>query len=212
MVVGSRLYDVLRDGELRAWDTAGTTTNRTAVWHTAADQATPGTTFYGAPTYATGVLYLLDSQGAIEAVRASDGVRLWTSEQTTSFGTTDHSALLVVGTTILVKGYSPNGSVRAFSTADGSLLWGGSTTELPGTDGVRPLVSDGTLAFTKSGCDLYALSIATGAIAWHTEVIPGASANCFDYTAGIDAPVVVGAWSTSASGKASRPSTQPPER
>ena len=192
VVVGSRLYDVTRDGELRAWDTTGTTTNRVALWHATADQTTAGTTFYGAPTYSAGVLYLLDSRGALEAVRASDGVGLWTSDTTLGFGTNDHTAPLVVGTTILVETWTPTSEVHAFSTVDGSPLWGGASTTLAGTDGTRPLVSDGTLAFAKSGCDLYALSVATGAIAWQTEIVPGGSSGCIDYTAGIDSPVVVG--------------------
>ena len=190
VVVGTRLYDVDRAGELKAWDTAGTATNRAPVWHTPADQTSAGTYFNGAPTYSGGVLYLLDSRGALEAVRASDGVRLWTSSTTSTFGTSQGSAPLVVGTRILVKDYGRG--VRAFSTVDGSPLWGGAATVPPRRRRRSgPLSSDGTLAFTKAGCDLYALRLTTGAVAWHTEIVPRRTASCYDYTAGIDAPIVV---------------------
>jgi hypothetical protein len=180
VVVGGRVYDVAGDGTLRAWSTAGTTANRPALWTTTT--ANPASAvFSGQVTESGGVLYARDQSGALHAIRASDGQRLWRADVPNG-GT---GLPLVVGGRVLVTdGF---GDLRAYATASGASSWGGAATDLSGAYVSAVLATDGTRAYAWMGCVAYAITLATGAIAWSTDISSG---NCGAGSGALAPPVL----------------------
>ena len=174
IVVGSRVIDVDMVGRLAAYDTAGTTANRAPAW---ALTALGGASYPDAPTEAAGVLYLFDSNRFLDAVRASDGVRLWHVDVG---GPVQYqrSELLVVGSRVLFL--NSEYDLVARNTADGSAAWGGSAVPLDGNElsGSPVLATDGTRAFVLADCEVKAVTASTGAVAWTVPVKAGGSTNC----------------------------------
>ena len=167
--VGGRLYATGMDGVLRAWSATGTTTNRVPVWTASAD---PNEQLVSAPTESAGTLYVVGSDAAVYAIRASDGVRLWrqTTDPDVSQYASPVAAPLVVGGKVIVAGYRPNlgtAGAWALSASTGALAWGGVAKDLtvPGANpSVQlPAASDGSRVFIELGCEVQALDLATGA-------------------------------------------------
>ena len=154
---GTRMYGVQWDGLLKAWDTTGSTANRTPVWEVKPD----GAMFNGGVTIAGNRILVRDDSGHIYARDLATGAPLWQTASTpgTPFGP---EGPLVVGSTVVVRDGS--NSVRAYSLSDGTPLWGGAAA--PVTNVYRPVSSDGTRLFAVGQCRLHALSLATGAVVW----------------------------------------------
>ena len=188
VTVGTRLYDVGVDGVLRAWETTGSTTNRPALWtadpETGAD---PASSFVASPVVASDRLIVLDAQTHLNAVRASDGVPLWRTTDPVS--TSYLNPPLVVGSSILV--ITQTGGVKAYSAATGAPLWGGAETSAADDFMSTSLSSNGTLAYTVTGCELYALNVSTGAIVWHTPMSAPLNPACSFFIDYSPPPIVV---------------------
>lgn len=175
VVVGSRVIDIDKIGRLAAYGTTGTTANRAPQWTlTALD----GATYPDAPFEAGGVLYLFDSNRALDAVRASDGVRLWHVTPADPPYQYQRNEVLVVGSRVLFL----NGSydLVARNASDGSAAWGGAAVALDGNElsGSVVLATDGTRAFVVANCEVRAITVATGAVAWTVPVKEGGTTNC----------------------------------
>jgi outer membrane protein assembly factor BamB len=172
---GDRLYDVGVDGVLRAWDTTGNATNRPPLW-TAVPDTGDGQpqTYMGSPVVAGDRLIVFDVLGHLSAVRVSDGETLWRTAAPVPVAYT--RGPLVVGTSILV--ITADGGVKAFSTTTGTALWGGSETSVADDFMSTTMSSDGTLAFAVTGCELYAIRLSNGTIAWHTPVSADPDISC----------------------------------
>jgi outer membrane protein assembly factor BamB len=174
VVIGSRVYDVDLIGRLGAWNTGGTSKTVTPAWsYTATGD---GIYYPDSPTESGGVLYIRDSSNYLDAIRASDGVRLWHVD--VGSRTTLRNELLVQGGKILLQ--DENYDLRAFNTSDGSPAWGGAVVTLDGNEasGAIVLPTDGTRAFVLANCEVKAVTIATGAVAWTVPVKAGGSTNC----------------------------------
>ena len=115
-----------------------------------------------------------------------DGAPLWRVASDVS--TYPFKGVLVTGTTIL--GITHSGGVKAYSVTDGSPLWGGIEAAAPTDFYSTSLSTDGTLAYTVTACELYAIRVSNGTIAWHTPVSadPGGVCGFLDYA---PAPIVV---------------------
>ncbi|MGN6694786.1 MAG: putative Ig domain-containing protein [Aquihabitans sp.] len=174
IVVGSRVIDADMVGRLAAYDTTGTAANRSPVWSLTAKD---GAYYPDAPVESGGVLYLFDSNRYLDAVRASDGVRLWHVD-VGGPPQYQRNELLVVGTRILFL----NGEydLVARNTSDGSAAWSGAVVTLDGNElsGSPVLASDGTRAFVLANCEVKAVTASTGAVAWTVPVKAGGSTNC----------------------------------
>ena len=131
-------------------------------------------------------LILLDQSGYLNARSTVDGAPLW--RVASDLSTYPFKGVLVTGTTIL--GITHTGGVKAYSVTDGSPLWGGSEAAAPTDFYTTTLSTDGTLVFTVTACELYAIRVSNGTIAWHTPVSadPGAYCGFIDYS---PAPIVV---------------------
>ena len=110
-----------------------------------------------------------DDAGRVHAVRASDGQHLWSTDSVA--GTYD--APLVVGASVFVRDF--NNRIAAFSATDGAPLWGGVASTVDKF--YSSLSSDGTRIYGVSECELYAINVSDGEVAWHTPVV-AASAGC----------------------------------
>ncbi len=187
--MGNRLYEVGVDGVLRAWDTTGSTTNRAPLWNVLpATGSDPATGFTSTPFVDGTRLIVLDQAGFLNARSTVDGAPLWRVASDVS--TYPFKGVLVTGTTIL--GITQTGGVKAYSVTDGSPLWGGTEAAAPSADFYSTSLStDGTLVYTVTACELYAIRVSNGTTAWHTPISadPAASCGFLDYAA---APVVVG--------------------
>jgi outer membrane protein assembly factor BamB len=174
VVVGTRVIDVDKIGRLAAYDTAGTTANRAPVWSLSALE---GAYYPDAPVESGGTLYLLDSNRKLDAVRASDGVRLWHVDVG---GPVQYlrNELLVVGSRVLFL--NSDYDLIARNTSDGSASWGGAAVALDGNElfGSPVLATDGTRAFVLANCEVKAVTASTGAVAWTVPVKAGGSTNC----------------------------------
>ena len=158
---GTRMYGVQWDGFLKAWDTTGSTANRTPEWAVKPD----GASFMGGATIAGNRILVRDEYGHIYARDLATGAQVWrtTDSPGIAFG---HEGPMVVGSTVVVRDGA--NSVRAYSLTTGAPLWGGEAA--PVTNVYRPTSSDGTLIFAVGQCQLYALSLTTGAIVWQTPM------------------------------------------
>ncbi len=188
VTVGDRLYVVGVDGALHAWDTTGGATNRAALW-----SATPAgaggslNAFTSSPVVDGTRLLVLDQQGHLSSVRTSDGVTGWRTADPVPAG--GSSRITVVGTTVLVL--TSTGGVKAFSATTGAPLWGGAETAADTDFWMTSLSSNGTLAYALTGCELFAIRVSDGTVAWRTRV-PGDPATPCDYYLGLaPAPAVV---------------------
>ena len=158
---GTRMYGVQWDGYLKAWDTTGSTANRAPVWSVKPDDAN----FGGGATIAGSRILVSDDSGHIYARDLATGAPLWrtTDAPGIPFG---YEGPLVVGSTVVVRDAA--NSVRAYALATGAPLWGGAAA--PVTNVYRPVSSDGTRIFAVGQCQLYALSLATGAVLWQVPM------------------------------------------
>lgn len=174
VVVGTRVYDVDQIGRLSAWNTGGSSKTQAPVWSATATGT--NISYPDSPTESGGVLYIRDSSTYLDAIRASDGVRLWHVD--VGNRTTSRNELLVQGGKVLLQ--DENYDLRAFNTSDGSPAWGGAVVTLDGNElsGALVLASDGTRAFVLANCEVKAVTIATGAVAWTVPVKAGGSTNC----------------------------------
>jgi hypothetical protein len=174
VVVGSRVIDVDMVGRLAAYDATGSAANRAPVWSLTAKD---GAYYPDAPAESGGVLYLFDSNRYLDAVRASDGVRLWHVD-VGGPPQYQRNELLVVGTRILFL----NGQydLVARNTSDGSAAWAGAILPLDGNEltGSPVMATDGTRAFVLANCEVKAVTASTGAVAWTVPVKAGGSTNC----------------------------------
>jgi len=181
---GTRLYATGRDGSLRAWSATGTVTNRTPLWTATADAGPAGPEWFTSPpTESGGTLYVKGSDGAVYAVRASDGARLWrepiTADVTQEW--TKRSAPVVAGGRVLLVDArsEPNEvQVRALSASTGDPVWASPAVvadrALP--DEPPALSTDGTRLYVQHGCRLIAINVDDGTDAWRTDTGPeGAS-------------------------------------
>ena len=174
VVVGTRVIDVDQIGRLAAYDTTGTTANRAPVW----TRPALGTAYYPDGGYeSSGVLYLFDSERNLDAVRLSDGVRLW---HVAGIGPTQYlrNEIVVVGSRILYL--DANYDLVARNVADGSASWSGAAVTLDGNElsGAVQLATDGTRAFVLANCEVKAVTASTGAVAWTVPVKAGGTTNC----------------------------------
>ena len=80
-----------------------------------------------------------------------------------------YEAPLVVGSSVFVRDQA--NQIRAFSVANGAPLWGGAAA--PVSDVHSALSSDGTRIYAIAQCELYAVSVSNGSVAWHTPVVTG---------------------------------------
>jgi outer membrane protein assembly factor BamB len=190
--VGGFLYAVAPDGTLRKWTATGTGTNRVSLWTAA---AAAGENFIGGPTESGGTIYVVGSDMALYAIRASDGVRLWrtVTEPGLSALSSPQPPPLVAGGKVLVP-YDASGELHvwAVDASTGALAWGGTDYVLPYTYynyGGLPLASDGTRAFVIIGCRLAALNLSNGTSAWVQTVDLYGTTDC---SATNSAPVVSG--------------------
>ncbi len=158
---GTRMYGVQWDGFLKAWDTAGSTANRSHAWAVKPVAAN----FMGGATIAGDRILVRDDSGDLYARDVTTGAPIWqtVTPPGAAFG---NEGPLVVGSTVVVR--DGLNSVRAYSLATGAPLWGGMAA--PVTDVYRPLSSDGTRIFAVGQCKLTAISLATGAVAWQTPM------------------------------------------
>ena len=102
VVIGQRVYDVLGDGKMRAFSTTGSAANRAALWTTDASPTDATIPFLGQVVASGTTLYALDQSGALVAVRASDGFRLWRREAASASVGSSGQAPLIVGDLALV--------------------------------------------------------------------------------------------------------------
>ncbi|MCU1369887.1 MAG: Ig family protein [Ilumatobacteraceae bacterium] len=174
VIVGTRLYDIDQIGRLDAWNTGGTSKSATPAWSLPAFG--DGATYPDSPTESGGVLYIVDSAGFLDAVRASDGVRLWHVD--IGSRATQRNELLVQGGKVLLQDLDYD--LRAFNTSNGSPAWGGAVVPLDGNElsGSIVIPTDGTRAFVLANCEVKAITIATGAVAWTVPVKAGGTTNC----------------------------------
>ncbi len=162
VVRGTVMYSVAWDGVLRAWSTSGSAANRPALW-----SASPTTGGYvGAPTLSAGKLFVRDDSGLLHAVNASNGAPLWETPDPVAG---NYEAPLVVGSSVFVRDQA--NQIRAFSVANGAPLWSGDPA--PVSDVHSALSSDGTRIYAIAQCELYAVNISNGSVAWHTKVVAG---------------------------------------
>lgn len=172
-VAGTRVFDVDKIGRLAAYDTTGTTANRAPVWTLT---GVSGATYLDAPVESGGVLYLFDSNRNLDAVQASTGARLWH----VAGGPTQYqrNELLVAGTRIVFR--DSNDDLVARNTSDGSASWGGAVVPLDGStlNGSAVVASDGTRAFVLAKCEVKAITLATGTVAWTVPVKAGGVSDC----------------------------------
>lgn len=185
IVVGTRVVDVDKIGRLAAYDTTGTTPNRGPTWTLT---ALGGAYYPDAPVESGGVLYLFDSNRKLDAVRLSDGVRLWGVTPANAPNQYLRNELLVVGSKILYRDAAYD--LVARNTSDGSAAWSGAAVALDGNElsGSAVLASDGTRAFALADCEVTAVTVASGAVAWTVPVKAGGSTGCG--TAGLARPIV----------------------
>lgn len=174
IVAGSRMYETAADGVLRAFDTTGTATDRTAVWQAPADS---GHRWASAPTLVAGTLYVQDDAGTLAAVRASDGVRLWTRALpgVTALASDQVRAPLVVGGRVVT--IDAGGQVRAVDASTGALGWGPTDVAAAAVPGGR-LATDGVRAYAVVGCWVHAITLATGVEAWSAPIGRSAAEDC----------------------------------
>lgn len=183
LVVGSRLFAVSGDAVVHAWDTAGNTTDRAWLWSATADA---DDRFASAISESNGKIYVVGQNGDLYALRSSDGVQLW--KRPVPGAVAPFSVPLVVGGAVLYQDAGP--AVRAFDAATGAPLWGGTATTLPKAQYTIPyaqvdhgwgLSSDGTRAFAVVGCEVSAITVASGAIAWSAMIDATAEQACNPY-------------------------------
>lgn len=172
-VAGGKVFDADKIGRLAAYSTSGTTANRLPLWTlTALD----GAAYLDAPIESGGTLYLMDSNRNVDAVRASDGVRLWHKPG----GPVQYqrNEVVVIGTRLLFL--NSDYDMVALNTSDGSPSWGGAATALDGNEllGSVQIASDGVRAFVLANCELKAITAATGAVAWTQPVKEGGTSGC----------------------------------
>lgn len=155
LTVGSTLFG-LGDRGLEARDLSSGLRH----WHTA---RVDGERVYVYPSaYADGTLYC--HEGGLHTTRrsafdADTGTRLWRTAEDESL----HRYSAVVGDTLLsVSGHDDSGSLRAYSTVDGSLRWQRSGA---GTF-YEVAVADGTAVCAAFEGPLYAFDVATGDRRW----------------------------------------------
>jgi outer membrane protein assembly factor BamB len=191
--VGGFMYATAPDGTLRKWSATGTTTNRASSWTASAD---PGEFFTGGPTESGGTIYVVGSDLAVYAIRASDGVRLWrtVTEPGLSGVTSPQPAPLVSGGKVLVP-YDAASELHvwAVDASSGALAWSGAHFTLPYTYynyGGLPLAGDGTRAYVIVSCRLAALNLSNGTSAWLQTVDASGQSDCAGGT--ISAPAVSG--------------------
>ena len=159
---GTVMYSVAWDGVLRAWSTSGSAANRPALW-----SASPTTGGYvGAPTLSAGKLFVRDDSGHLHAVNASNGAPLWETPDPVAGS---YEAPLVVGSSVFVRDQA--NQIRAFSVTNGAPLWSGDPA--PVSDVHSALSSDGTRIYAIAQCELYAVNVSNGSVAWHTKVVVG---------------------------------------
>jgi outer membrane protein assembly factor BamB len=72
-----------------------------------------------------------------------------------------------VGTSVFVRDQASQ--IRAFSVTTGAPLWSGNAS--PVSDVHSALSSDGTRIYAIAQCELYAVNISDGSVAWHTPVV-----------------------------------------
>ncbi|WP_421118270.1 putative Ig domain-containing protein [Aquihabitans daechungensis] len=174
VVIGTRVYDIDSIGRLSAWNTGGTSKTVAPAWTFTATGE--NTTYPDSPTESGGVLYILDSVGYLDAIRASDGVRLWHVD--VGSRTTQRNELLVADGKVLLQ--DVNYDLRAYNTSNGSPAWGGTAVPIDGNElsGSLVIPTDGTRAFVLANCEVKAVTLATGAVAWTVPVKAGGSTNC----------------------------------
>jgi outer membrane protein assembly factor BamB len=184
--VGNRLYLVDSDGLLKAWDTTGSTTNRAPLWSVAADSSVNGNNYYvGVPVVDGNRLVVHDIYGYLTALSTTNGSVVWRSSE--PVGSIDRPPLLVAGSLLVITG---NNGVKAYASATGTPLWGDAETTAPHPFVTQSLSSDGTLAFAATGCELYAINVSDGAVAWHTPIRTPLPPDCQSVVQRPAAPVV----------------------
>ena len=137
-------------------------------------------TFSSTPTLAGGYVYVVDNSGAISSYRASDGVRRWRVAAATTTAQNLVGAPTVIGSSVLWV--DDGGGVHNLDVVTGATVWSTPVTVLPdmplGQMRPYPLSTDGTRVFALEGCRIYAVTVATGAVAWAHNVSVGDNADC----------------------------------
>jgi outer membrane protein assembly factor BamB len=184
MWANDRVYAVQWDGTLSAWDTTGSTANRTPVWSKL--PTAPGVTFVGQPSLAGDRLIVRDSTNHVQGIRLTDGADLWTTA-TAVTSNNGFQSMLVSGTTFFTTG--DGDAIVAYSTTDGTAKWGGASTGVNGTWYAES--TDGTRVFAQDDCELYAFNVANGSTAWHTPIVTDSGGGCASVYSNNGPPLVV---------------------
>ncbi|WIG58428.1 MAG: hypothetical protein OJF49_001174 [Ktedonobacterales bacterium] len=119
------------------------------------------------PWVAGNVLYVAASEGftggTLYALKASDGSQIWTAQIASSF-----EDLQIAVATDRIFMVTDDGSIIAYSTADGSKQWRSATAMAKGARGAP--ASDGNAVYIGSpDGNLYALSAADGSLLWQHQ-------------------------------------------
>ena len=179
---GTTMYTVGWDGPLKAFSTTGSAANRAPLW--TALPAAGGTAYNGPPTVSGTQVFVFDNDGRLHGVDAATGTDQWHTDQL--HGTFD--APLVVGNRVLVRDQSHR--IRAFATSDGAPLWGGMPATVP--DVYSNLSSDGTRVYGMAKCDVLAVNLADGTVAWQVPVRLAPANECSAVFSRPPAPIVAG--------------------
>jgi len=126
------------------------------------------TQLIASPIVVDGLIYAMDAEGEISALRTSDGSRVWSAEtQPDDEEETIYPGALAAGggKLIAATGYS---EVIAFDLKSGEELW---RSRLPGPTRGAPTVADGRVFVTILGNQSFALDLNDGRRIWsHTGI------------------------------------------
>ena len=134
---------------------------------------------------AEGVLYVSAMDGAVQALRASDGAPRWKAA-TEGYC---HSSPVLAGDRVVVG--SADGHVYAFGARDGALRWRRRTN---GPVYASAAVAKGVAAIASGDGSVYGLDLATGAVRWTYALPPSVSAFAQSPAATDGERIYVGAW------------------
>ena len=162
LVVQDRVYGLVGPGAMRVWSrTAGTDAAPLAVRTLPDGEAFVGTAALRGDT-STGTLFSLTDRGRLVAMHPGTLEVLWSVSDVGAVSR--QQAPLVVGDTVLV---SVSGEVVAIDTGTRAVAW----RRALGIDvDGHALSSDGTLAFTYAGCDVVAVRVSDGTVAWRSTL------------------------------------------
>lgn len=132
----------------------------TPAWRTG---TVTGCTSYSSPTVVARQVYVGDYCGAVSALEAATGARLWT---VSTDGKVD-STPAVVGSRVLVATGVPGHSVYALSRTDGHVLW---RYEMASGVLASPVVRNGVVYQASTDGWVYALDAIRGTLVWKAQM------------------------------------------